>query len=154
MKKGIVYALCVGLTELAGFLVGMLTRDATKIYAETISKPPLSPPGVVFPIAWTILYALMGIGLARILLADGEKKAAANILWGIQLVLNLSWCFVFFSAQSFGAALGVLIGMFIAVVLMTYKFGKVDGLAAKLQIPYIVWLCFATYLNVGVICLN
>lgn len=155
MNKGIVYVACVAMTEAAGLVVGMLTREGTQIYADTISKPPFSPPGIVFPIAWTLLYGLMGIGLARMLLA--EPSAARNTavaLFVVQLALNLAWCFIFFWAQRFDLALVELICLLAVVILMTVAFAKVDSLAAKLQIPYLAWLCFATYLNAGVCVLN
>ncbi len=157
-KKMIVYVLCVLLTEISGFTVGMLTRGGTQIYADTINKPPLSPPGIVFPIAWTILYALMGIGLARILLIKEAEEPRIRILaivfFFVQLVLNLAWCFIFFHARSFGYALAELLVMLICVIAMTVLFRKLDAVAAALQIPYICWLCFAAYLNAGVVMLN
>lgn len=75
MRHWLVYFFCIFLTEFSGFLTGMLTRDATIIYTQSIAKPPLSPPPAVFPVAWTVLYALMGIGLARILLHDNHIDA-------------------------------------------------------------------------------
>lgn len=155
MKRGIVYAVCVAATEAAGLVVGMLTREGTQIYAETIVKPPFSPPGILFPIAWTLLYGLMGIGLARMLLAEvSAQRTAAVALFIVQLVLNLAWCFVFFWVQRFDLALAELVLLLVAAVLMTVAFARVDTLGAKLQIPYLLWLCFATYLNAGVFVLN
>lgn len=155
MGKGLYYVLCVLAVEAAGFAAGMLTREGTKIYAETINKPPLSPPGIVFPIAWTILYALMGVGLARILMAEASSaKTYGIVLFAIQFVLNLAWCFIFFGAQRFDLALVELLVMVAAVIGMAVFFFKVDTIAARMQIPYVVWLCFATYLNIGVMILN
>ena len=71
MKNVITYVICVVLVEASGFAVGMMTRNGMQIYADIINKPPLSPPGIIFPIAWTVLYALMAIGFARVLLSDG-----------------------------------------------------------------------------------
>lgn len=141
--------------EAAGFAVGMLTKEGTKIYAETLIKPVLSPPGIVFPIAWTILYALMGISAARVILSDSSKARSMGLLFfGIQLVLNLAWSFIFFGAQRFDFALIELLVMIAAVIAMIVQFIKCDPLAGKLQIPYIAWLCFATYLNAAVTVLN
>lgn len=154
MRKSITYVACVILTELAGLVVGMLTRESTQIYANTITKPPLSPPNIVFPIAWTLLYGLMGVGLARILLAEASQtRNLAIALFAVQLALNLVWCFIFFWAQDFGLALVELICLLVAVIIMAIVFSKVDSLAARLQIPYLAWLCFATYLNAGVFAL-
>lgn len=155
MKKLLTYAASVALTEGAGLVVGLLTRQGTQLYAETIAKPPFSPPGIVFPIAWTILYGLMGVGLARILMTPASpQKTRAIVLFAVQLVLNLAWSFVFFGARAYGAALVELLCLLAAVVLMTLSFARVDGPSAKMQIPYLAWLCFATYLNAGVVALN
>lgn len=151
----LVYIFSILIIESLGFAAGMLTRTGTKIYAESIHKPPLSPPGIVFPIAWTILYALMGIGIARILLCDSSSmRTIAIVLFVSQLILNLAWCFIFFGKQDFVLAFIELLGMLVLVVLMTVDFRKLDTMAAALQIPYILWLCFAAYLNFGVIILN
>lgn len=141
--------------EAAGFVVGMMTRAGTQIYAEVITKPPLSPPGIVFPIAWTILYGLMGMGLARVLLSPpSAERTTGIVLFAIQLALNLAWSFIFFGASRFDLALVELAAMLLTVVAMTVAFWRVDALAGKAQLPYLAWLCFATYLNTGVLMLN
>lgn len=155
MNKTLTYAGSVLAVEAAGFVVGMLTREGTQIYADTITKPPLSPPGIVFPIAWTLLYGLMGIGLARVLLsAPSPERTAGITLFAIQLALNLAWSFIFFGARRFDLALIELVAMLAIVIAMTAAFWKADALAGKTQLPYIAWLCFATYLNTGVLMLN
>ncbi len=155
MKKISIYILSVLLVEAAGFSVGMLTRGGTQIYAETINKPFLSPPGIAFPIAWTILYALMGISIARIITSQRSKEKTYGIaLFVLQLVLNLAWCFIFFGARQFSAALAELFLMLVSVIAMTLVFKKIDKPAAYMQIPYIAWLFFAAYLNAGVVWLN
>ncbi len=154
-KKSLVYIISVVLVEAAGFTVGMLTREGTQLYADFIIKPLLSPPGIVFPIAWTILYALMGIGIARVILCEPSASRSKGIkLFFVQFVLNLLWCFIFFGSMNFGLALVELICMLIATILMYRYFNKTDSIAARIQIPYILWLCFATYLNLGVAVLN
>ncbi|MCR5404205.1 MAG: tryptophan-rich sensory protein [Butyrivibrio sp.] len=155
MKKIATYLISILLVEALGFTVGMLTRTGTEIYAGMINKPPLSPPGILFPIAWTILYALMGVGVARIILSgQSYERRIAVILFAAQLVLNLAWCFIFFGAQKFMLAFVELIIMLALVMMMIIFFRKTDTLAAMLQIPYIMWLCFAAYLNLGVVVLN
>ncbi len=72
----------------------------------------------------------------------------------LQYALNLGWCFIFFDARNFGLALAELLCMLAAVIVMTMLFYRTDKTAAKLQIPYIIWLCFAAYLNIGVLVLN
>lgn len=155
MKKGLIYATCVALTEGAGLVVGMLTRQGTQLYAQAITKPPLSPPGIVFPIVWTVLYGLMGVGLARVLMAPASTaRTRAVALYAVQLALNLTWSFVFFGAQAYGLALAELLCLLVAAAFMTASFFRVDAPAARLQLPYLMWLCFASYLNAGVLALN
>ncbi len=156
MKKSIyIYVICILAVEAAGLIVGMMTREGTRIYAETIKKPALSPPGIAFPIAWTILYALMGIGLARVIMSTASTlRTTAISLFVLQLILNLAWCFIFFGAKRFDIALIELIVMFATVIAMTITFLKIDKTAGMIQIPYILWLCFAMYLNYGVMRLN
>lgn len=155
MKQLLTYVVCVLMVELCGFGVGMMTRDGTAIYRDTIAKPPLSPAPTAFPIAWTILYALMGIGLARIIMKETSGvRTAAIALFAAQLVFNLAWCFIFFKAQRFGIAFIWLLVMFILVVLMFLNFRKLDAIAANIQVPYMIWLVFAGYLNLGVWILN
>ena len=122
---------------------------------QTIEKPPLSPPGWVFPVVWTILFALMGIGAARIRLSPLPKDRSQGInLFISQLVINFFWSPIFFNAQAFGFAFLWLLLLLGLVLWMTLTFRKVDPLAAKLQIPYLLWLVFAAYLNLGVWWLN
>ncbi len=154
-KKRLTYVLSILLVSAGGLIVGLLTREGTQIYANTIRKPPLSPPGILFPIVWTVLYVLMGISLARMILSKISQPRNLGILFFLlQYMLNLSWCFVFFHARNFALALAELIGMLASVILMTVFFHRADPLAAKLQIPYVLWLCFAVYLNIGVLALN
>lgn len=155
MNNLVKYVICVVLVELSGFIVGMLMREGTKIYSESIVQPPLSPAPVVFPIAWTILYALMGIGIARVLMAEasGARTAAMGFFFA-QLVFNLAWSFIFFGAQRFDLAFVWLVILFILALLMAVFFKRVDAVAMYMQIPYLIWLMFAGYLNLGVWVLN
>ena len=138
-----------------GALSGWLTREGTQIYAQTIVKPPLSPPGWVFPVVWAILYALMGIGAAKVYQAPASKTRSMGLnLFITQLVVNFFWSPIFFNLQDFGFSLLWLLLLWGLVLWMILAFRKVDPLAAKLQIPYLLWLTFAAYLNFGVWYLN
>ena len=143
------------LTEAVGLIAGILIRDGTKIYSETITKPPLSPPAVLFPIVWTILYALMGFSAARISLSPptAARKKALYVYFA-QLIFNFFWSIIFFSFQAFGAAFFWLLALWALIVWMLLAFKKIDPLAGYLQIPYLVWVTFAGYLNLGVWVLN
>ena len=147
--KSIVFWVVV--SEVVGLLAGLLSADATKLYAQLAVKPPLSPPGWLFPVVWSILYALMGVGAG---LVSGEKSGVALNLMVAQLVVNFFWPLLFFNAGAYGFAFLWLILLLILVVWMTLEFWKRDPLAGKLQIPYILWLLFAAYLNAGVYVLN
>ena len=143
------------LAEAVGALSGWLTREGTQIYAQTIVKPPLSPPGWVFPVVWAILYVLMGIGAAKVYQAPASKTRSMGLnLFITQLVVNFFWSPIFFNLQAFGFSLLWLLLLWGLVLWMILVFRKVKPLAAKLQIPYLLWLTFAAYLNFGVWYLN
>lgn len=149
------YAFWILLTEAVGGLAAWLTREDTRIFNETISQPPLSPPPAVFPIVWGILYALMGISAARVRLApDSAAKRRGTLLFLVQLAVNFLWSPIFFSAQAFGLAFLWLVLLWVLVFWMIRAFSRVDPLAAWLQLPYLIWLTFAAYLNFGVWLLN
>lgn len=143
------------LAESVGALSGWLTRTAMGSYSESIVQPPLSPPGWVFPVVWTLLFALMGIGAARVYLSSASPERSLGLnLFIAQLVVNFFWSPIFFNLQAFGFAFFWLLILWALVLWMILTFRKVDVLSAKLQIPYLLWLTFAAYLNLGVWYLN
>ena len=149
------YLFWILLAEAVGGLSGWLSREGTKIYQQSIVQPPLSPPGWVFPVVWTILYALMGISAARIYQTAPSKSRSTGLnLFITQLVVNFFWSPVFFNLQAFGLAFFWLLLLWVLVFRMIHNFRMSDSLAAKLQIPYLIWLSFAAYLNLGVWYLN
>ena len=149
------YLFWILFTEAVGGLAGLLTREATEIYTSTIVKPPLSPPAIVFPIVWAIRYALMGIGAARVWLAPLSPARTRSIrLFLLQLGFNFFWSILFFNFQAFGFAFFWLAVLWILIVRMTLSFYEVDRLASWLQLPYLLWVLFAAYLNFGVWKLN
>ncbi len=149
------YAFWIILSEAVGALAGFLIRDGVKIYSETILKPPLSPPALVFPIVWTLLYALMGISAARVRLAPASRaRHTSTNLFIAQLVVNFFWPLFFFNLQAFGFALVWLILLWVLVLALIFVTCRVDKGAAWLLVPYLVWLTFAAYLNAGVYLLN
>ena len=157
MKKSTrkTYAFWILLTEAVGALSGWLTRTATKSYNETITQPPLSPPSIVFPIVWGILFALMGIGATRIYLSPASSaRSRSLLLFLIQLAFNFFWSIIFFNFQNFGFALAWLLLLWVLILWMIAAFWKVDRPAALMQIPYALWVTFAAYLNFGVWALN
>ena len=136
-------------------LAGLLTRQSTALYSEWITKPALAPPAWLFPVVWTALYALMGIGGARVSLApESRERSRALNLFVAQLIVNFFWSLIFFNAQVFGFAFLWLLLLWILIIWMIFGFWKVDRLSALLQIPYFIWVTFAAYLNYGVWKLN
>lgn len=150
-----IYAAWILLAEAVGGLSGWLTRDGAKAYSESIIQPPLSPPALVFPIVWGILFALIGIGAARIYLAPPSRERTNSLrIFLLQLAFNFFWSILFFNLQAFGAALVWLLILWGLILWMIVAFRKVDPLAAWMQIPYLLWVTFAAYLNYGVWMLN
>lgn len=144
-------------TELVGALSSLFSGNFSTFYNE-LARPPLSPPGFIFPIVWTILYALMGISAYLIFVSDsdtdiGEKKNAL-FLYSIQLFVNFMWSIVFFRFENIAAAAVVLILLIILVIIMILRFKKIEPLAGYINIPYLIWILFALYLNIGFLILN
>lgn len=155
MKKGKVYLVWILITEAVGALSGFLSRNGMERYTTAVTQPPLSPPPLVFPIVWGILYALMGISGARVYLSELSKQRDLGLnLYTVQLVVNFFWSLIFFNARAFGFAFFWLLLLWALVLWMILTFRKTDPLAAALQIPYLIWLTFAAYLNAGVWYLN
>ena len=149
------YALWVALCEAVGGLSGWLTRAGAQAYQATAAHPPLSPPGIVFPIAWCILFALMGLGAARIAAcAPSRKKRRAMALFFVQLGFNFLWSILFFNLGAYALAWFWLLALWALILAMILTFRGLDRWAARLQIPYLLWVSFAAYLNLGAWLLN
>ena len=149
------YAFWILVTEAVGALSGFLSREGMEIYAQTIRQPPFSPPGWIFPVVWTVLYALMGIGIARIRSASpGRDSRRGTNLFIAQLIVNFFWSLIFFNARALGFAFFWLLALWLLVLLMILRWYRVDKTSAWLQLPYLLWLTFAAYLNFSVWQLN
>lgn len=138
-----------------GGLSALLTKDSMERFSA-LNQPPLSPPNWLFPLVWSILYILMGISAARVYEASAprEEKRHALIIYAAQLVLNFFWSILFFNLARYFAAFVWLLALLAMVLAMILSFSPIDRLAAKLQIPYLIWVLFAGYLNLGVAILN
>ena len=121
---------------------------------ENYIKPPLSPPGWLFPVVWAVLYLLMAIGMAMVWNADQAHAKPARNLYIVQLVVNLLWPFFFFRWEMWGFAAIWLLLLIALVMVMALRFEQISPKAAYLQIPYLIWLCFAAYLNIAIWLLN
>ena len=121
---------------------------------DGINKPAFTPPAIVFPIAWSILYILMGISSYLIFESDSSEKDSALLIYGIQLVINSLWTFFFFNLKWFLFSFVLVLIILLFVIVMIIKFYKINKTAAYLQIPYVVWLIFAAILSYNVFLLN
>ncbi len=145
----------VAIAEGVGLLSGLLSGDIGAVYQQ-LQQPPLAPPGRIFPIAWGILYALMGIAAALIWLNNGDMLARRNALnlYALQLFVNFTWSIIFFRFMAFGLGVAVVLLLDVLVLLTLLRFWKISRPAGILLIPYLLWLLYATYLTIGIAVLN
>ena len=123
---------------------------------SSMNQPPLSPPAWLFPVVWAILYALMGTSAYMIWnnRKNELRRLSALRLYYIQLAVNFSWSIIFFRFRAFTLAAAVAVILFLLVGAMILSFRRISPLAAKLNLPYLVWLGFASYLAIAIYFLN
>ncbi len=150
----------IGIAEGVGFLSSLLSgvfSGKQSEFLDTLTKPPLSPPNWLFGVVWPILYILMGTAAYLVYDSvkgtDFEKKKALR-LYAAQLLVNFLWSIVFFRFESIAGGLVILLILDFLVILVMYSFRKINRLAYWLLIPYLLWILFATYLNIGFVVLN
>lgn len=148
------YAVFIAVTLVVGAAAGLLVRSGINVYEQQIVKPALTPPAFVFPIVWTVLYLLMGIGAAMIFLSDSPEKTGALAVYAAQLIVNFCWSIIFFNDQAFLFSFVWLILLIILICIMIAYYLKINKYASFLQIPYLVWVLFAGYLNFMIYLLN
>lgn len=136
-----------------GGLSALLTMGGMEQFGK-LKQPPLSPPDWLFPVAWTILFLLMGIASYLILLSDNEKKPIALAVYAVQLAVNFVWPVLFFNLGNYLGAFLWLIFLWALILAMIYLFWKIQKWAAVLLVPYVLWVTFAGYLNLGIYLLN
>ena len=147
--------ICIAIPVIVGAVSAILTRNSMEVF-ELVNKPPLSPPAWLFPVVWTILYVLMGISSYLILTSDADREeiTAAIRIYAYQLVVNFLWPTFFFNFGWYLFAFLWLVLLWILVFIMILRFKNINKLAAYLNIPYLIWLTFAGYLNLGIWLLN
>ena len=148
MIKRIIYSL---LPIVGGSLVGLIISGYNN-YGDMV-KPPLSPPSYIFPIVWTILYILMGISYF-LATKDNENNKELDQIYLLQLLVNFMWPIIFFVLKMYFTAFLWIILLLILVIVMIKELLKINKIIGYLQIPYLIWLLFATYLNIGIFLLN
>ncbi len=143
----------IAIPLILGFIGNLLGDSST---FQMINKPNFAPPQIVFPIVWTILYILMGISSYLIYTSSASKNAKKQALtiYGIQLVLNTVWTFFFFNLRWFLFSFWWIILIILFVILMIYNYNRIKPIAAYLQIPYLLWLVFASILAYNIYLLN
>ena len=145
-------SLCLGV----GILESLVTRPEIPTWYASLAKPSWTPPPLVFPIAWTVLYILMAISFWRLWEMEARPAARTRAMkWFlIQLALNALWSPVFFGWHGTRTALGILVGLLIAIAATMMAASRVERLAAWLLAPYLAWVAYATTINIGVVAMN
>lgn len=149
LKKYKPYIFEILLALSVGGLSALLTKNSMQNF-ERVLKPPLSPPGFLFPIVWSILFILMGIS------AGLSKKTEGKVPFSyrLSLVVNFFWSIIFFNMQAYLFAFIWLLLLLVIIVIMIFDYLKINKTAAYLQIPYVLWVCFAGYLTFFIWLLN
>ena len=137
-------------TELVGAFSSLIAGGNFSAFYKALEKPPFSPPGWLFPVAWGILYALMGISAYLVHKKNNLKSKKALCLYYAQLIANFLWTPVFFGLRSFPGASIIVLVMLAIITAMILAFYKIDKKAAYLNIPYLLWTVYAAYLTIGV----
>ena len=151
MSKIKLYAKCIIIPVIIGGIVGLIISGS--IDYNSLQKPFLSPPSIAFPIMWTILYILMGISYG-ILKDKSLVNSKINNIYYLQLFVNALWSIIFFTLKWRLFAFIWIILLDILVIIMIINFYKKNKLSGLLQIPYLLWIIFASYLNLSIYLLN
>lgn len=151
MSKIKIYAKSILIPVIIGGVIGLIISRS--IDYNSLQKPPLLPPSILFPIVWTILYVLMGISYG-ILDSKSLIELKTKIIYSLQLFVNATWSLIFFTLKWRLFAFIWIIILDVLVIVMIIDFFKKNKTAGLLQIPYLLWIIFASYLNLGVYLLN
>ncbi len=147
--------LALALPLAVGGFSAFRTRDGMRAFAS-LRQPPLSPPAWLFPVVWTLLYLSMGLAsyLVWVSGVSDKRRDRALTVYGLSLAANFLWPILFFTVQAWGAAFVLLLLIWVLVGIAALLFGTIAPRAGKLLLPYLAWLTFAAYLNLGVWLLN
>ncbi len=147
--------ICIALPLIIGSLSGIANIGGLNDWYIELKKPSFNPPGYLFGPVWTILYLLMGISLYLVWISPaGKIRQEALVIFGIQMMLNFAWSFIFFYFRQPGWALVDIVALWISIIIMIFFFYRVNRVAAMIQIPYLLWVSFATVLNASIWVLN
>lgn len=156
MKNWVKLVIALIIPQLVAASGAYFTVTGTGSWYQTLDKPSWNPPSWVFGPVWTALYILMGIAMFLIWRSDAPEKLKrkATIFWGVQLVFNFLWSFLFFGQQQIFGALLEIVVLWVLILLTIFAFARVSKLAAWLLVPYISWVSFATILTYTIWDLN
>jgi translocator protein len=154
LKKIAIFASSILLSLTAGGIGSLATIPNIPSWYAGLNKPPFLPPNEIFGPMWTFLYILIGIALALVVLHKAKDKKSAYTWFGVQLVLNTLWSVVFFGLHQPWLAVVIIVALIISIVMTIRHFRRLVPATLWLLIPYLAWVCFATYLNTGVAILN
>ena len=147
-------AICVAIPLAVGGAAALLTRESMETFSK-LNQPPLSPPGWLFPVVWTVLYALMGIASYLVVRTESsERSRNALTLYAVQLAFNFVWSILFFNMGAYLLALVWLAILWVLIFCTLLAFRRIHLWAGRLIIPYLLWVSFAAYLNAGIWYLN
>lgn len=141
--------------EAIGGLSALLTGSFSDFFDKYL-EPPLLPAKWLFPVVWVILYAIMGLSAYLISMSEVETdkiKCALTVYW-VQLAFNFSWSIAFFRLEWLWGGVAIIISLLLLIALMLIFFSKIDKRAALINIPYFLWVAFATYLNLATAIIN
>lgn len=144
----------LAIPQLVGLVSTYYTITAIPTWYATLNKAPFNPPNFVFGPAWTILYLLMGISVYLVLIKNTKKDSPAIRAYSLQLFLNFMWTFIFFGLKDPLFAFVEMIIFWLSIVMTTKYFYKISKQAAYLLVPYLLWVSFASLLNLFVVFLN
>lgn len=147
--------ICLVIPLAVGGLSALLTRDGMEAF-QRLNQPPLSPPGWLFPVVWTILFLLMGIA-SYLVFTSKESRDAVNtalLVYGIQLVVNFFWSIFFFNFGAYLFSFFWLILLWVLILAVLLLFGRISKAARYLMLPYLLWVSFAGYLNLAIYLIN
>lgn len=155
LKKSAIFIGSILLSFAAGAIGSLATIPNIPSWYQGLDKPPLLPPNEVFGPMWTFLYFLMGIALGLLITHTTTKSKKSAYSWfGVQLTLNTLWSIVFFGLHQPWIAVAIILALIVSIIMTALTFRRFIPVTLWLFIPYIAWVCFATYLNIGVAVLN
>lgn len=154
IKPGVL-AVSIAIPLAAGAIAGLASAGSMDAL-EALTKPPLSPPGWLFPVVWSILYVMMGIASYLVFTSGADRKSIKTALtvYGVQLFFNFAWTFLFFNFELYGLAFVWLLVLWILITFNIALFSQINKTAAYLMVPYLIWVTFAAYLNLAIALLN